>query len=84
MNKLGKIKSWYIDPDDNRLTYTQHNILFVNIIDGEKYYTVRHDSVESDDYDAAVELGSFDLCSETYNARFSDIYGRMNYTNVSL
>lgn len=83
MDKIGKIKSWYIDPDDNKLTYTQHNILFVKIIDREKYYTVRHDSVESDDYDAAVELGSFDLCGETYNARFADIYGRMNYTNVT-
>ncbi len=38
---------------------------------------VRHDSVESDDYNAAVELGSFDLCGETYNARFADIYGRV-------
>lgn len=84
MDKIGKIKSWYIDPDDNKLTYTQHNILFVNIIDIDKYYTVRHDSVESDDYDAAVELGSFDLCSETYNTRFADIYSRMNYTNISL
>lgn len=37
MNKIGKIKSWYIDPDDNKLTYTQHNILFVNIIDGQKF-----------------------------------------------
>ena len=27
MIKLGKIKSWYIDPEDNRFTYTQHNIL---------------------------------------------------------
>lgn len=83
MNKIGKIKSWYIDTDDNKLTYTQHNILFVNINDVDKYYTVRHDSVESDDYDAAVELGAFDLCSETYNARFADIFGRMNYTNVT-
>ncbi len=32
MNKIGRIKSWYIDPDDNRLTYTQHNILFVNFL----------------------------------------------------
>ena len=82
MNKLGRIKSWYIDPDDNRLTYTQHNILFVNVIDKEKYYTVRHDSVESDDYDAAVETGTFELCGETYNARFADIYGRTNYANI--
>lgn len=84
MNKLGKIKSWYIDPDDNRLTYTQHSILFVNIIDGEKFYSIRHDSVESDDYDAAVEIGNFELAGATYNARFADIYGRMNYTNVSI
>ncbi len=83
MNKIGKIKSWYIDPHDNRLTYTQHNILLVNIIDGEKFYCVRHDSVESDDYDAAVETGTFELVGETYNARFADIYGRMNYTNIT-
>ena len=84
MNKIGKIKSWYIDPDDNRLTYTQHNILFVNILGGEKFYTIRHDSVEFDDYDAAVELGTFDLRGNTFNARFADIYSRMNYTNVTL
>ncbi len=42
MNKIGKIKSWYIDPDDNRLTHTQHNVLFVNVIDGHKFYTVHH------------------------------------------
>lgn len=83
MNKIGKIKSWYIDPDDNRLICTQHNFLYVNIIDGEKYYKVRHDSVESDDYDAAVELGSFDLLGETYNSRFADIYERINYTNIT-
>ncbi len=82
MNKIGCIKSWYIAPDDNRITYTQHNILFVSLIDGEKFYTVRHDSVDTDNYDAAVETGTFDLCGETYNACFADIYGRMNYTNV--
>lgn len=71
MNKIGKIKSWYIDPDDNRLTHTQHNILFVNVIDGHKFYTVLHDSSESDDYDAAMETGTIDLCGETYNARFA-------------
>ena len=37
MNKLGRIKSWYIDPDDNRLTSTTHNILFV---DDDKNYLV--------------------------------------------
>ena len=84
MNKIGKIKSWYIDPDDNKLTWTQHNILFINIIDDQKFYTVRHDDVDSDDYDAAVETGCFDLAGETYNARFADIYGRMNYTNITL
>lgn len=84
MNKLGKIKSWYIDPDDNRLTSTQHNILFVEVVNGEKFYTVRHNDVESDDYDDAVETGSFELAGETYNSRFSDIYGRINYTNVTL
>ena len=51
-----------------------NNILFVKIIDGEKIYTVRQDDVNSDDYDSAVELGYFDLCGETYNARFADIY----------
>ena len=30
------------------------------------------------------ETGTFDLNGETYNARFADIYGRMNYTNVTL
>lgn len=84
MTKLGKVKSWYIDPEDNKLTYTQHNILFVEVIDGQKYFTARHDSVESDDYDAAVETGAFELCGQTYNARFADIYGRENYTNVTL
>lgn len=84
MNKIGKIKSWYIDPDDNKLTYTQHNILFVRIIGSEKFYSERHDSVESDDYDAAVEIGSFGLAGNTFNARFADIYGRVNYTNVTL
>ena len=84
MNKIEKIKSWYIDPDDNRLTYTQHNIVFVTIIDGHKFYTVRHDSSDSDEYDAVVETGSFELRGETYNARFADIYGRMNFTNVTL
>lgn len=84
MIKLGKIKSCYIDPDDNKLTYTLHNILFVNILDGEKTYTIRHDSVESDDYDAAVEIGSFELAGNTYNARFADIYGRVNFTNVTI
>ena len=84
MNKIGKIKSWYIDPDDNRLTYTQHNILFVTIIEGQKFYTVRHDSSDSDEDDAAVETGSFELNGETYNARFADIYGRINFTNVTL
>lgn len=38
MNKLGKIKSWYIDPDDNRLTFTQHNILFVEVVNGDPVY----------------------------------------------
>lgn len=83
MNKIGRIKSWYIDPEDHRITSTQHNFIFVKFIDGEKIYTVRHDDVNSDDYDSAVELGSFDLCGETYNARFADIYGRVNYTNVT-
>lgn len=84
MTKIGKIKSWYIDPDDNRLTSTQHNILFVEIVDGQKFYSVRHDLCDSEDYDAAVETGSFELNGQTYNARFDDIYSRTNYTNVSL
>lgn len=84
MNKLGKIKSWYIDPDDNRVTSTQHNILFVNIIDGDKYFYARHDDVDSDDYDANIEISSFELAGNTYNARFADIYGRMNYCNISV
>ena len=79
MNKLGRIKSWYIDPDDNRLTSTTHNILFV---DEDKNHFARHDSVESDEYDSYVESGSFELCGETYNARFADIYGRTNYANI--
>lgn len=84
MTKLGKVKSWYIDPEDNKLTYTQHNILFVKVVDGQKYYIAHHDSVDSDDYDAVVETGNFELCGQTYNARFADIYGRENYTNVTL
>lgn len=83
MNKLGKIKSWYIDPDDNRVTSTQHNILFVNIINCDKYFYARHDDVESDDYDANVEINSFKLADKTFNARFADIYGRMNYCNIN-
>mgnify|MGYP000802297062 CR=1 FL=1 len=54
MTKLGEVKSWYIDPEDNKLTYTQHNILFVEVIDGQKFFTARHDSVDSEDYDTAV------------------------------
>ena len=84
MKKIGKIKSWYIDPDDNRLTSTQHNILFVNIVDGQKFYSVRHDDVDSDDYDANVEIGSFELADKTFNAHFADIYGRMNYCNINV
>ena len=79
MNKLGRIKSWYIDSDDNRLTSTTHNILFV---DEDNNYFARHESVESDEYDSHVESGSFELCGETYNARFADIYGRTNYANI--
>lgn len=79
MKKLGRIKSWYIDPDDKKLTSTTHNILFV--VD-DKFYLVRHDSVESDEYDFHVEIGSFELLGETYNARFSDICGRTNYANI--
>ncbi len=79
MTKLGKVKSWYIDPEDNKLTYTQHNTLFVEVIDGKKFFTTRHDSVDSEDYDATFELGG-----ETYNARFADIFSRENYTNVTL
>ena len=81
MKKLGRIKSWYIDPDDNRITHPQHNILYC---DDEKNYCVRHDDVETDDYDAYVETGSFELDGMTFNARFADIYGRENYTNVTL
>lgn len=84
MNKLGKIKSWYIDPDDNRLTSTQHNILFLNPVNGEKYFFVRHDTVDSEDYDSVVETGTFELNGTTYNARFADIYGRTNYANIPL
>ena len=81
MNKLGRIKSWYIDPDDNRLTSTTHNILFV---DDDKNYLARHDSVESDEYDFHIESGAFEINGETYNARFKDIYGRTNYAHLSL
>jgi hypothetical protein len=79
MKKIGRIKSWYIDSDDNRFTLTQHNILFEN----DNYCIVaRHDDIESDDFDAVVEIGTFELNGKSYNARFSDIYGRMNYTNI--
>lgn len=76
MYKIGKIKSWYIDSEDDKLAYTQHNILFVEVIDGQKFFTARHDSVDSEDYDASVETGTFELCGQIYNARFADIYGR--------
>ena len=84
MKKIGKIKSWYIDPDDNRLTSTSHNILLVEIVDSQKFYAARHDSVETEDYDAAIEIGKFELCGQIYNARFYDIYSRENFTNVTL
>lgn len=61
MIKLGKIKSWYIVPEDNnRFTYTQHNILFMDIIDGNREFSVHHDTIESDSFDATVETGSFE------------------------
>ena len=82
MQKIGKIKSWYIDPDDSRLTSTQHNILLVEVIDGTKFYAIRHDDVESDEYDAAVMTGSFELNGQEFNAFFDDIYGRRNYFNI--
>ena len=72
------------DSSATELRRCPHNILFVEVLNGEKFYTVRHDDVESDDFDAAVETGSFELAGETYNARFSDIYGRINYTNITL
>lgn len=79
MKKIGRIKSWYIDPDDNRPTSTRHNLLFEN----DDYCLVaRHDDVDSDDYDAAVETGTFELNGKSFNARFSDIYGRVNYANI--
>ena len=81
MKKLGKIKSWYIDTDDNRIRYTQHNVLYC---DNEKNYYVRHDDVETEEYDAKVETGSFEFGYMTFNARFTDIYGRENYTNITL
>lgn len=84
MKKIGKIKSWYIDQDDNRLTFSSHNILLVEVVDGNKFYAVRHDSVESEDYDAAIEIGEFELCGQIFNARFYDIYSRENFTNVTL
>lgn len=55
MTKLGKVKSWCIDPEDNKLTYTQHNALIVKVIDGKKFFTARHDSVDSEDYDTTVK-----------------------------
>ncbi|MGM9846908.1 MAG: hypothetical protein ACI31F_03045 [Muribaculaceae bacterium] len=81
MNKLGRIKSWYINPDDNRPISTTHNILFV---DEDQNYFARNDSVESDEYDFHVESGTFELNGETYNARFTDIYGRTNYAQLNL
>ena len=84
MIKLGKIKSWYIDPEDNCFTYIQHNILFMKVIDSVRVYSVRHDTIESDAFDVAVETGSFELNGKIFNARFDDIYGRTNYTNVTI
>ena len=85
MKKIGKIKSWYIDPDDNKLVYSLHNILMVEIIDGKTFYAVHHDSKDMDDdsSDAAIELGKFEFSGMKFNARFDDIYGRTNYTNVT-
>lgn len=80
MKKIGLIKSWYIDPDDNKLTSTQHNILYRN---DDDYCVVRHDDVDSDDYDAFIEFGTFELNGKSFNARFADIYGRENYANIN-
>ena len=87
MHKIGRIKSWYIDPDDpngRRVMYTTHNYLLVAIVDGYKFYAARHDSKESEDDDMAIEIGDFELNGMEFNARFDDIKGNINYTNVSL
>ena len=47
-------------------------------------YLARHDSVESDEDDFHIESGAFEINGETYNARFTDIYGRTNYAHLSL
>ncbi len=87
MYKIGRIKSFYVDPDDpngRRIMFTTHNYLMVTIVDGYKFYAARHDSKESDDYDMAIETGDFELNGMKFNARFDDIQGILNYTNISM
>ena len=86
MQKIGRIKSWYIDPDDpngNRVMYTIHNYLMVKIVDGEKFYAALSDTSTNEDWAVALEMGEFELNGMKFNARFDDAKGNTQYTNVS-
>lgn len=87
MTKIGRIKSWYVDPDDpnqRKVMYTTHNYLLVTIVDGIKFYAALHDTYTNEDDAIALEIGDFELNGMNFNARFDDYRGYTNYTNVSL
>ena len=87
MQKIGRISSWFIDPNDPngiRVMRTTHNYLLVTIVDNHKFYAALHDTVEDENYAMALEFGDFELNGMNFNARFEDIKGVTNYTNVSL
>lgn len=86
MKKVGRIKSWYIDPDDpngRKVIYTTHNYLLVTIVDGEKFYAALHDTATDPDDAIALEIGEFELNGINFNVRWDDYRGNINYTNVS-
>ena len=86
MQKIGRIKSWYIDPDDpnrRKVLGTTHNYLLVTVVEGQKFYAALHDSDPDEDEAVALEIGDFELNGKKFNARFVDIYSNINYTNVT-
>lgn len=87
MNRIGRIKSWYVDPNDpngRKIMYTTHHYLLVTIVDGQKFYAALHDTYTDEDGAIALEIGDFELNGMKFNARFDDFRGNTNYTNVSL
>ena len=87
MTKIGRIKSWYVDPDDpnkKKVMYTTHHYLLVTIVDSIKFYAVLHDTCTDEDNAIALEIGEYELNGMKFNARFDDFRGKTNYTNVNL